>query len=316
MTAGGDDAGTVRGLVRNVTAAIRSRPPVDLLLVAVPLPALLVVLSLFPGTEAWRLSLASAGVFESRTTLWTAFASSFVHTSPTHLVDNVVNYWLLVAVAYPLSVIAGWRRRMLYATVIYLAVVPLISAWATLAVLGSVTNAPAAGFSDVNGALLGSLLVVWFVALSRESRPSNVGSGSKRNGTAVERAGTGRAGVDARWSIVVALAVLAVVFLVPSGVDYFPPLPAIAALFALAASVAAAGLYVTVGRPRIAGLNLPPSRELLYVTAGSVALAGVIGSLVIVPFGSNVYAHLVGFVVGFTVPYASVAVTSGKPTWA
>ncbi len=318
---GDDDAGapTVRGLVRDVTAAIRSRSPVDLFVVAVPLPALLVVISLFPGTETWRLSLASAGVFESRTTLWTAFASSFVHTSPTHLVDNVVNYWLLVGVAYPLSVIAGWRHRMLYATVVYLAVVPLISAWATLAVLGSVTNAPAAGFSDVNGALLGYLLVVWFVALSRESRPPDVGSeagfdsGSNVNGTHVERTGTGRAGVDARWSIVVALAVLAVVFLVPSGVDYFPPLPAVAALFALAASVAAAGLYVTVGRPRIVGLNLPSSRELLYVTAGSVAIAGVIGSLVIVPFGSNVYAHLVGFVVGFTVPYASMAVMPGEP---
>jgi len=54
-----------------------------------------------PGTDAWQLSLATEGVFESRWALWTAFASSFVHTDPVHLVDNVVNYWLLVAVAYP-----------------------------------------------------------------------------------------------------------------------------------------------------------------------------------------------------------------------
>ncbi len=304
MTGGGDDGGpTVRGLTRAVIAAVRSRPPMDLFLAAVPIPALLVAVSLLPGTEAWRFSLAAEGVLENRATLWTAFASSFVHTSPTHLVDNVVNYWLLVAVAYPLSVIAGWRRRLLYAMVVFLAVVPLVSAWATLAVLGTVTDAPAAGFSDVNAALLGYLLVVWFVALSSERRRS--GDGAEPSVTRTEM---GESGIDPRWSIVVALAALAVVFLSPSGVGYFPPLPNVAALLAVAAVVAGVALHVSTGRPRIAGLKLPASRELLYVTAGSVALAGVIGSLVIVPFGSNVYAHLVGFVVGFIVPYVAVAV--------
>jgi len=297
----GDDPPTLRGLLASVAAAVRSRPPTDLFLIALPLPTLLVAVSLMPGTDAWRLSLATGGVFESRWALWTAFASSFVHASPGHLLDNLVNYWLLVAVAYPLSVVAGWRRRLLGATAIYLAVVPLASAWATIVALGGLTDAPTAGFSDVNSALLGYVVVVWFAALATET------AGNETNG---ERDRTGGArpavGVDARWSVVAALGSLALAYLAPSGVGYFPSLPAVGSLFALCAALVAVGLYIGVGRPRVVGLDLSPERELLYVTGASDAVAGVIGSLVIVPFGSNVFAHLAGYVVGVAVPLVGV----------
>ncbi|MDZ5810722.1 rhomboid family intramembrane serine protease [Halorubrum sp. AD140] len=285
---------TRRGLSAALLAAVRSRPPAEIALVALPIPALLVAVSLAPGTDAWRLSLSTAGVFESRQALWTAFASSFVHTTPEHLVDNIANYWLLLAVAYPLSVVAGWRRRLLWATVAYLLVVPLASAWATLVALGGLTNAPTAGFSDVNSALLGYLVVVWFAALATETG----GDGAEHGRTAI--------GVDARWSAVVALGSLALAYLAPSGVGYFPPLPAVGALFALSAALVAVALSAAAGRPRVVGLDLAPERELLYVTGGSVAAAGVVGSLVIVPFGSNVFAHLAGYVVGAAVPLGYV----------
>jgi len=292
----GPDPPTLRGLFAGLFAAVRSRPPAELALVALPLPALLVGVSLLPGVEAWRLSLATEGVFESRWALWTAFASSFVHTDPAHLLDNVVNYWLLVAVAYPLSVVAGWRRRLLGSVATYLAVVPLVSAWATIAALGGLTDAPTAGFSDVNSALLGYLVAVWFASLTAES----------------ERArGEGSLGVDPRWSVVAVFASLALAYLAPSGAGYFPPLPAVGSLFAVGAVLAAAALYAAVGPPRVAGLDLEPARELLYVTGASVALAGVIGSLVLVPFGSNVFAHLAGYVVGFAVPFAGVLADGG-----
>lgn len=290
---------TLAELSAAFSAAVRSRPTSELALVFLPLPTLLVLVSVLPGTEAWRLSLGADGVFESRWTLWTAFASSFVHTTPDHLFDNVVNYWLLLAVAYPLSVVAGWRRRLLYATVAYLAVVPLVSAWATLVALGGLTDAPTAGFSDVNSAFLGYLVAVWFAALAMETREADDRS-AERTSESI--------GVDARWSVVVVFASLAVAYATPSGVGYFPSLPAVGALFAVVAAVVAAGLYVTVGRPRVAGIGLSPARELLYVTGASVVLAGVIGSLVIVPFGSNVFAHLVGYAVGFTVPFVGVIV--------
>ncbi|EMA59231.1 rhomboid family intramembrane serine protease [Halorubrum lipolyticum] len=294
----GDTAGppTLRGLLASLVGAVRSRPPAELALVALPLPSLLVGVSLLPGVEAWRLSLATEGVFESRWALWTAFASSFVHTDPAHLLDNVVNYWLLVAVAYPLSVVAGWRRRLLESVATYLAVVPLVSAWATIVALGGLTDAPTAGFSDVNSALLGYLVAVWFAALATESARA-------RSETPL--------GVDPRWSVVAVFASLAVVYLVPSGAGYFPPLPAVGSLFAVGAALAATGLYAAVGRPRVAGLDLTPERELLYVTGASVAIAGVIGSLVLVPFGSNVFAHLAGYVVGFAVPFVGVLADGG-----
>lgn len=291
------DAGapTLRGLLASVRAAVRSRPPTDLFLLALPVPTLLVAVSLMPGAEAWQLSLATPSVVESRWALWTAFASSFVHTDPVHLADNVVNYWLLVAVAYPLTVVAGWRRRLFWFVAAFLVVVPLVSAWATLVAIGGLTDAPTAGFSDVNSALLGYLVVVWFAALAAES----------------DRARSeGSAGVDPRWAIVAAFASLALAYLAPSGAGYFPPLPAVGSLFAVGAVLAAAGLYAAVGRPRVSGLGLPPERELLYVTGASVAAAGVIGSLVLVPFGSNVFAHLAGYVVGVAVPFVGVLADS------
>jgi len=288
---------TLSSLFASLRAAVRSRPPAEIAIVLLPIPTLLVAVSLVPGTEAWRLSLAAEGVFESRWTLWTAFASSFVHTTPNHLLDNVVNYWLLVAVAYPLSVVAGWRRRLLYVTLAYLTVVPLVSAWATIVALGGLTDAPTAGFSDLNSAFLGYLVAVWFAALATET---NRAPGAPSRSDSV--------GVDARWSVVVVFASLAVTYVTPSGVGYFPPLPAVGALFAVAAAVTAGGLYAAVGRPRIVGLNLDPARELLYVTSASLIVAGVIGSLVVVPFGSNVFAHLVGYVVGFTLPFVGVLV--------
>lgn len=295
------DPPTLRGLLASVRAAVRAQPPRDLFLVAVPLPALLVAVSLTPGTDAWRLSLATGGVFESRWALWTAFASSFVHASPAHLLDNLVNYWLLVAVAYPLSVVAGWRGRLLGAAAVYLAVVPLASAWATIVALGGLTNAPTAGFSDVNSALLGYVVVVWFAALATEAGEEGDPDGDDGDAPAGPAVG-----VDARWAVVAALGSLALAYLAPSGVGYFPSLPAVGSLFAVCAALVAVGLYAGVGRPRVVGLDLPPERELLYVTGASVAAAGVIGSLVVVPFGSNVFAHLAGYVVGVAVPLVGV----------
>ena len=296
---------SVRGLFAALSRAVRSRPPGELLLVALPLPALLVAVAALPESRGWALSLSATGILESRWTLWTAFASSFVHTETGHLLDNVLNYWLVLAVAYPLSVVAGWRRRLLYATVAYVALVPFVSAWATLLAFGGALDAPAAGFSDVNSAFLGYLIVVWFAALSAEAAPRDRSTGAE-SVTVVRSTPSAAPGIDARWSLVVVFGSLAVVFLSPSGAGYFPPSPTVAFPFAVVALVALVSLLTRVGRPRIAGLDLPPSRELLYVTGASVAVAGVVGSLMIVPLGSNVFAHLAGYAVGVSVALAWV----------
>ena len=297
---------TIRRLAGSVLAAVRSRPPAELAVVFLVVPALLVAVAAYPDSDTWRFSLASEGVFTGRWTLWTAFASSFVHSSTNHLVDNVVNYWLLMSVAYPLSVIAGWRRRLAIVAVISLATVPVISAWATLVALGDLTNASAAGFSDLNNALLGYLLVVWFAALATERR-----AGGRTTGQAGPHTGSAHA-VDPRWALVAAIGSLAVVFAVPSGVVYFPQRPVLAAGLAVVAGAVALHLVRASGRPRIAGLGLQPERELLYVAGGSVVVAGVVASLVVVPFGSNAYAHLVGYLVGLAAALGALVMGDGQ----
>jgi len=160
--------------------------------------------------------------------------------------------------------------------VVYLAVVPLVSAWATIVTLGGVTDALTAGFSDVNSALLGYLVAVWFAALAAEC--DRVRSETP-------------AGVDPRWSVVVAFASLALAYLAPSGAGYFRRRPPWGRCSRSERSSPRPGCTPRSGARKWRD-SMGPERELLYVTGASVAAAGVIGSLVLVPFGSNVCSHI------------------------
>lgn len=263
-----------RAILDSAREAFRNAPPAELAAAYGLVPALLVGIHLAPGTETWSLSLSATGLFESRWTLWTAYASSFVHGSDAHLANNVASYLLLLGVAYPLSVIAGWQRRLLAVGVVAVVVVPFVSAWVTLAALGPHTDVPSAGFSDVNSALLAYVLVVWFAALSRATG--------------------GR--VDRGWAAVAFPVTLSFVFAAPATVDYFPALYLPALGFAAVAVVAGSVLYRTSGPPRAP--DLPAGTEFLAVVGASVFVAGLVGSMLYVPAGSNVYAHLAGYVVG------------------
>lgn len=265
-----------------IRLAIRESPTGELLAVFLVVPAVLTALYLLPGTDEWSLSLAVEGLFRSRWTLWTAFASSYVHTDPGHLLHNVAAFWMVMGVAYPLSVLAGWRRHLLSVAVVCLFVVPFASAWTTLVILGAITNVPSSGFSDVNSGFLGYLLVVWFVAAERISDGA----------------------VDRRLAFVAAPVSVAAVLAAPETVAYFPPLPrAAAACLAIAAVLA--GLLVRDGAlPGPVGLD--PVPEFALVVGASVLLAGILGSMVIVPMGSNAWAHLAGYVVGLCVALPAV----------
>jgi len=278
----------VRRLVRSLVAGVRRSPPADLAVGFLFVPAVLVALQLWPGSAAWRLSLSAEGVFASRWTLWTAFASSFVHSGWPHLLDNLVSYWLVAAALYPLAALAGWRRRLAETALALLSIVPFVSAWASLAVLGPLTDLPASGFSDVAAALLGTLLVVEFVALERLG-------GARRDADAPR--------VDARWSGVAFALSLAMAFGAPSRAPYFPRLPVVAALCLLVAGLAATYLRLDVGWPR--PVDLPEPQELAVVYGACVVGAGVVGSLLLAAPGTNVPAHLAGYVVGFVTPYAA-----------
>ncbi|QHS15957.1 rhomboid family intramembrane serine protease [haloarchaeon 3A1-DGR] len=282
--------GAARRIVTATVTGARAAGPVELSAIFLAVPGVLVGAHLLPGSEAWAFSLANDGVLASRWTLWTAFASSYVHSDAGHLLHNVAVYWMVVGVAYPLSVLAGWRNRFVVVTIACLLVVPVVSAWATLATLGTITDVPSVGFSDVNTGLLGFLLVVWFVAADRVT--------------------AGR--IPRRLALVAAPASVAVVLAAPSSVWYFPRYPIAAAVATGVSLLAAAWLrWRGVRRPsrthtRRAGVSDPadrridPAREFALVVGASVAVSGIVGSMLLVPAGANVWAHFAGYLAGLT----------------
>ncbi|WP_096391257.1 rhomboid family intramembrane serine protease [Halopenitus persicus] len=301
----------VRGVARRiVTAAVagaRAAGPGELAAVLFVVPGVLVGAHLLPGSEAWAFSLANEGILTSRWTLWTAFASSYVHSDVNHLLHNVGVYWMVVGVAYPLSAIVGWRARFAGVTIACLVVIPVVSAWATLATLGTITDVPSVGFSDVNTGLLGYLLVVWFVS--------------------ADRATTGR--IPRSLAFVAAPASVAVVLAAPSSVWYFPRYPIAAAAAAGVSLLVAAwirwrktqrasrnhtrrdGRGDSMGdRPDPADDRIDPVHEFVLVVGASVAVSGIVGSMLLVPAGANVWAHFAGYLAGLTAALPLVVLES------
>ena len=257
-------------------------PPVEQYLLLVALPAALSLSWLLGIGDGLRFSLAADSVVVDGRTLLTAFISNYIHVSGRHLFDNLLNFWLTLFGLYPLVSIAGWERRFRRLTVACLLVVPFVVAWVTLATLGQVTNQPSAGFSGIVAAFLG----VVPVAL--------VAAGGKLTDGAL----------DPAWSVVPFFGSLAVVFAVPS-VWYFPVQPLVA-IGCAGAALLAAGLLWWVAPPRgivAAGRSLSADHRLALLIGATVFVFGVVGALVIVPFGTNVWGHLTGYVTGFLFAY-------------
>jgi hypothetical protein len=138
------------------------------------------------------------------------------------------------------------------------------------------------GFSGITAAFLGFLPVVLAAAASETTDGE----------------------VDTAWAAVPFLLSLAIAFSVPSA-PYFPVQPALAAGLACC-GVAAAGILWWVDHPRKLGAynrNLDPDRRLAFLIGSTVFVFGVAGALLFVPSGTNVWGHLAGYLVGFTVPY-------------
>ena len=257
-------------------------PPAEQYLVLLVLPATLSLSWLLGIGDGLGFSLAVDSVTADGRTLLTAFTANYIHVSGRHLFDNLLNFWLTLFALYPLVAIAGWERRFRRLTVGYLLVVPFVVAWVTLATLGQVTDQPSVGFSGVVAAFLGLVPVVLAAA-----------GGELTDGR-----------FDPAWSVVPFFASLAVVFAVPS-VWYFPVQPLVA-VGCGGAGLLAAGLLWWVEPPReisAAAQPLSADHRLALLIGTTVFVFGVVGALVIVPPGTNVWGHLTGYVVGFLLPY-------------
>lgn len=87
-------------------------------------------------------------------TVLTAFTAPFVHLGPAHLVVNVFAYFLVVPVAYLLSVASGCRDRFFVVFVTFVLVFPILLSYLNLAVLRPTAGV---GFSGVVMAFVGYL---------------------------------------------------------------------------------------------------------------------------------------------------------------
>lgn len=251
-----------------------------------------------PGSETWRLSLAAESV---GATPWMAFAANYVHDDPAHLVGNVVIFWVAVAILYPLTTIAGWRRRWLLA-VAGLGVVPWVVTATTLFFVGGRSTETVAGFSGIDAFLFGVTVPAWFAAWNASSDDG------------VRKRGRGRVRVRVIWSIAVPAGLLAVVFANPGNVlptGTSPQLAMGAGAIALATLV---GLVVTTDRRALEAFHTEEEGRLL-VAGGGVAALAILGTA----FGATerwgTIWHLTGFVAGFLGTYVPGIVAGWLRRW-
>jgi hypothetical protein len=124
--------------------------PADLLCIAI-VPLVLAGVFLLP--EPVRRAYT---FYYLEPTLLTAFTAHYVHLSAEHLLSNVLGYLLIVPVSYLVFLLAGRRRFFVASLATLLVAFPFVLSALNLVVP---RNAIGFGFSGVNTALLGLLLL-------------------------------------------------------------------------------------------------------------------------------------------------------------
>jgi len=257
-------------------------PAAEQWLLLVGLPALLVATWIAGLETQFAFRLSAESVWESPRTLLTAFTANYVHVGGRHLFDNLLNYWITLFAIYPLVAIAGWDRQFRLSLVAYLLVAPVGIAVVTLAVFNPSTEQFVVGFSGIVAALLGFLPVVLAAAASEQTDGA----------------------VEPAWAVVPVLFSVALVFGVPT-VPAFQPQPTLAVGVGVAGIAAAGVLFsgLSTHRLRMEHRALSPDVRLALLIGSTVFVFGVAGAFVFVHAGTNVWGHLAGYLVGFTVPY-------------
>jgi len=221
--------------------------------------------------------------------LSTAFASAFVHLDPTHLLVNVVLYVVLAATSLVLDLASGHRRRFYTAFPTFILAFPAVLAYLNLAVPRSATTL---GFSGVAMAFAGYLPLALADYL------------------------------DVRFDIGPATQLAPALFLSTLGLvsvlsvrAAFDLVGGRAALLAFAASLGALRYALVV----VERSDLRARCRGLLGTPGAAELTAVAAVLVFaVPFVAfpaspgrgagvlNLYVHLLGYALGFLVPFVTV----------
>lgn len=273
-----------RSLARTIGAATGPRDVLALLAV----PAVLVLVFWLP--TGLRRSLA----FEyADPSLLSAFASAYVHLDVGHLLVNLTTYAIVAPLAYALSVASGHRRRFYTVFVTFLLAFPVVLSYLNLAIA---RPAVAYGFSGVTMAFVGYL--PFALAAYLEER-FDVGPG-----TAI---------APALFFLTVAIiAALSVRSIVPENGTVLLGTIGLVAVAVLAALLYALAAYDR-GEASLAKLRrasaTPGYFELLVVGLVVVFAFPAVAFPADVTVGDgqlNLYAHLLGYALGFVVTFATV----------
>jgi hypothetical protein len=259
----------------------------DLALVGA-VPLVLGLVGLLP--RATRRSLA----FEyGSPTVPTAFASAFVHLDHAHLLVNVGLYVLVVPVTLALAVAGGRRRRFYAVFVTFVCVFPFVLSYLNLAIPRAAVGV---GFSGVVMAFAGYLPFAFADYLD-------------------DRFDVGPATQLAPLLFLLSLSLVAVLSL--RSVFGLVGIRAVAIAVAALLGALWYGLAVAERCP-----ELRADVRRLAATPGAAELAAVAGVLVFaVPFVAfpatpardagvlNLYTHLLGYALGFLVPFVATTLT-------
>ncbi len=241
-------------------------------------PAVLVGVFALPQSVKWRLALAYADP-----TWLTAYTMHFVHVAEMHLLTNLLGYLLIVPLAYLFSVLSGRRRLFWTSFVTFLVAFPF-----ALSGLNVLLTRPrvGVGFSGINMAFLGLLSVTWTAFVGRRL----VSQLSLRDAPLLFFGGVASIGLLAASYARTVGIVGGVAFV--AGVGYLAPLAADReALAAARRAVHRSGDFE------------------LAVWGIGVSAVFLVGAFPANPLRDgavlNVFMHLLGYCLGFIVPYAA-----------
>lgn len=240
------------------------------------IPFVLVAVKASVDSHAWALPLSAKSILQPEI-FPLAFTSSYVHAGPSLLRGNVEGYLLIMTALFPLAIIAERKRELFTTSLFNLLIVPFLVSWASLILPD---NKFALGFSGVNAAFLGTLLVFLFMAWSSE-----------------------RESVTPIWSLAPGLLSLSVAFAFAPIVS--PRLPRLRVYVVGFGIVSIVLLMVFFRRIGVESLQmLSPSRNPVLFWGVFVSIVGFAALFVTVPPSTNVLAHLTGFYAGFFLPFS------------
>lgn len=101
----------------------------DIVLI-ITVPVALIVIQALVIPENWGFPIDAPSIFASPDLLLKAFTSSFVHEGvgleSGHLWGNVLSYLILMTAIYPLSIVAGWRKKLFWSSIAFILFVPFL----------------------------------------------------------------------------------------------------------------------------------------------------------------------------------------------